>query len=394
MLRFARRLPVALPALAACGGWDAPEPAVDPALACAAELAELEPATATHPTGFRVVGNEIHDSAGERVFLRGVNRSGSEYRCIQGHGFFDGPDDEASVQAMAGWNINAVRVPLNETCWLAINDAPEELSGCHYKQAIKRYVNLLHAYDLIPILDLHWVGPGETQARRLQPMPTVDHSADFWRDVATTFLEDDGVIFEPFNEPFPDRNLDTNAAWECWLNGCDDAELWVSRTEVSGTYRAAGMQSLVSAIRSTGATQLLLLGGVQYSNGLSQWLEKKPLDPLDNLAVAWHAYNLNPCYTPACWNGIPAEVAAAVPVVATEFGQNDCMGGFVEPLMQFLDQHGSGYLAWSWNAYGECSPEVAMQRSNPWSLVTDYATGAPNGGYAQAVYDHLLQLGQ
>ena len=372
-------------------GWDA-EPPPEPELSCADELAAMQPGNVAHPVGFRAVGNQIQDADGNRVVLHGVNRSGTEYRCIQGFGFFDGPGDEASVQAMTSWNINAVRVPLNESCWLEINEAPPEYSGCNYKKAIKTYVNLLHEHGLIPILDLHWVGPGQTQARRLQPMPDADHAPDFWRDVALTFKDDRGVIFEPFNEPFPGRNLDTNAAWDCWRDGCEDAELWVSRTEVSGTYRAAGMQTLVSAIRSTGAEQLILLGGVQYSNGLSQWLARKPADPLQNLGVAWHAYNTNSCFTEVCWNGVPAEVAAQVPLVATEFGQNDCMNGFVTPLMQFLDQHGSGYLAWAWNAYGECSPQVAMQRSNPWSLVADYETGTPNSGYAEAVYDHLATL--
>src|SRR2546422_3166294 len=53
-----------------------------------------------------------------RSRLRGVNRSGTEYACAQGWGMFDGPSDSASVQAIASWKANVVRVPLNETCWL------------------------------------------------------------------------------------------------------------------------------------------------------------------------------------------------------------------------------------------------------------------------------------
>ncbi len=71
--------------------------------------------------GLHVSGNRLLDAHGRRLILRGVNRSGSEYACIQGWGIFDGPSTAASVQAMAAWHMNFVRVPLNEDCWLGIN---------------------------------------------------------------------------------------------------------------------------------------------------------------------------------------------------------------------------------------------------------------------------------
>ena len=79
-----------------------------------------------------------------------------------------------------------------------------------------------------------------------------------------------------------------------------------------------------------------------------------------------------------------------MPLVATEIGQNDCMGGFITPLMEWLDGHDAGYLAWSWNAFGACTPAHGAGRGGqPWSLITNYATGAPNGGYAQTFRDHV-----
>ena len=110
------------------------------------------------------------------------------------------------------------------------------------------------------------------------------------------------------------------------------------------------MQSIVDAIRGAGSTHVILLGGLQYSNALTQWLAYQPTDPLGQLGAAWHLYNFNACVSAECWDVAPAAVAAAVPLVATEIGQNDCVGGFVTPLMQWLDGHGAGYLAWSWNA--------------------------------------------
>jgi hypothetical protein len=151
------------------------------------------------------------------------------------------------------------------------------------------------------------------------------------------------------------------------------------------------MQALVDAIRRTGARQLILIGGVQYSNNLERWLDYRPYDPVGNTAAAWHVYNKNSCNTLACWEATVLPVLAEVPVVVTEFGQDDCAEGFVAPLLDWLETTASGYLAWSWNAYGPCRAAGTVPRGSPWSLVTDYTSGTPNAGYAQAYFDHLTE---
>ena len=349
------------------------------------------PTPSAGPSGLHAVGNHIEDGDGKTIVLRGVNRSGSEYMCIQNRGIFDGPADATSVQAIASWKANAVRVPLNEDCWLAINGAPPAFSGATYKAAIRDYVGVLHAHGIVPILDLHWSAPGTLMATRLQPMPDADHAVAFWADVAATFASDDGVVFEPYNEPYPSNNQDTVAAWTCWRDGCTATT--APRNSVPPTYAAVGMQALVTAIRDAGARNLILLGGVQFSNTLTQWLAYRPVDPMANLGATWHAYSFNACITQDCWDGAPATVAASVPLVATEFGERDCQSTFVMPLMQWFDTHVAGYLAWTWDAYGECVPYVsAAAPGNPYSLLgpasQDYS-GAPNPGLGQAIFDHL-----
>ena len=84
-------------------------------------------------------GNQLVDSAGRAVRLKGVNRSGTEYACAQGWGFFDGPSDSSSIAAIAAWQANAVRVPLNETCWLAINGVKPAYAGANYARAISDF---------------------------------------------------------------------------------------------------------------------------------------------------------------------------------------------------------------------------------------------------------------
>jgi hypothetical protein len=392
MLKLQRLANLALPALAAVAACAAdptygPGPGGDP-------MMPVDPGPVDWPRGFHVVGNQIQDGTGAVVVLHGVNRSGTEYQCVHNAGFFDGPSSESSVQAITTWpGINAVRVPLNESCWLAINGAPVTYSGDAYKTAIKNYVLLLHKYNLIPILELHWVGPGTNLATRQQPMPDADHAPAFWADVATTFAADDGVILEPFNEPYPDGNKDSTAGWTCWRDGCT-ANMSVGSGGTPATFQAAGFQSLVDAIRGAGSQHVILLGGLQFSNALTQWLAYAPNDPMKNLGAAWHLYNFNACVAADCWDAAPAGVAAAVPIVATEIGENDCMGGsFLTPLMAWLDSHGASYLAWSWNAFGGCvAGSASGSGGKPWSLVTDYASGNPNSGYAQTFHDHVAGL--
>ena len=358
----------------------------------------FEPDTPVEPvgppmTGLRVVGNHIENSDGLAVQLRGVNRSGSEYQCIKAGAIFEGPITSGSVRAMAAWRINAVRIPLNEACWLGINGVDASVAGDNYKQAILGYVALLHQAHMVPILDLHWVGPGTSAADRLQPMPDADHAPAFWTDVATTFAADDGVVFELFNEPFPDRNRDSAAGWLCWRDGCL-ANQSVPTGQAMLTYQAAGMQALVDAVRATGSKHLLLAGGLQYSNALSQWLSHMPSDPAGNIAAAWHVYNFNACNNAGCWDGAPATLAMSLPVVVTELGENDCGGAFIDSLLKWSDTHAIGYLAWTWNTWGACVAPTppATQGGRPWALISDYLTGAPISGYAQAYRGHLLAM--
>jgi endoglucanase len=346
---------------------------------------DLSPPSNDFPQGLRVSGNRIVDRHGTDIVLRGVNRSGTEYACVQGSGIFDGPDTEASIQAMATWNINAVRVPLNETCWLAINGAPNNSSGSAYKIAIRKYVNLLHRYQMIPILELHWAAPGEARATEQYPMPNADHTAAFWADVAATFNDDSGVILEPYNEPYlyqfggQQQEVCGEDAWTCWRDGC-------TITTESGSYEAAGLQSLVDAIRDASSQHVILLGGLDWSNCFDGFLTHLPEDPTSNLGASWHVYNFNRCNSAAgCWDTHPAAVAEVIPLIATELGQDDCQGSWVKGLMEWLDARQLGYLAWQWNR-GACTPG---DRTTSLYLIQDYETATPSSGYARTVYEHF-----
>ncbi|MGH3156233.1 MAG: cellulase family glycosylhydrolase, partial [Streptosporangiaceae bacterium] len=138
--------------------------------------------------------------------------------------------------------------------------------GSNYQRAVKNYVNLLNRNGIVAILDLHWTdgaytgpssGCSSAQALCQKPMPDAGQAVKFWTSVASTFDGNDAVIFDLFNQPYPDRasGATTAEGWHCWRYGgmC---------TGIS--YRVAGMQALINAIRSTGATNVIMLGGLEY----------------------------------------------------------------------------------------------------------------------------------
>lgn len=326
---------LALAAVALCaacggGGGDGPTPPIVP-----------PPARGQAPA-VHVQGNALATSTGT-IRLRGVNHSGTEYACIQGWGIFDGSVDSAAVAAIASWKANAVRVPLNESCWLGINGVKPEYAGANYQGAVAAYVGRLTRQGFNVILELHWTGTGTTPETGQQPMPNRANTPAFWTSVATAYKGNDAVIFDLFNEPFPDGNRDTAEGWRCWRDGGTCAGM---------TYQAAGMQELVTAIRGTGATNVIMLGGLQYANALSSWLASKPNDPLNNLAASWHVYSFNICNNATCWNAYAAPVAQQVPLVLGEIGDGSGGAAFNTSLMDWMDARQGSYLAWVWNVWG------------------------------------------
>ena len=359
------------------------------AAAAVGQAAQASPAARSQRAGttapqLHVSGNKLVNARGQRVVLRGVDRSGGEYACVQGYGSWDGPMNQAAVTAMKRWHVNAVRVPLNEACWNGQSYVRSRYRGVNYRRAVSAYVRLLNRNGMVAILDLHWTdgaytGPSAScssaQARCQKPMPDAAQSIPFWTSVAKTFTRNDAVIFDLFNEPFPERATGSETAgWRCWLRG--------GRACKGIGYQVAGMQSLVTAIRAAGARNVIMIGGLGYANDLTQWLKYRPADPAHNLAASWHSYNFNACDKRSCWASQIAPVIKQVPVIAGEIGENDCAGTYIRPLTKWLDARSTSYLAWAWNADFNCS-------SGP-SLITSYA-GAPTG-FGAVYRSHLASL--
>lgn len=361
--------------------------------------------------GLHVAGGHLVDGAGKIVRLHGADRSGTEWSCLYGS-FFSGPSDQASLDAMKTWNINAVRIPLNEDCWLGINGVASGYGGKNYQDAIKTYVNLLIKNGMYVILDLHWAAPGSETANGQLGMADADHAPTFWKQVATAYASyDDHVLFDLFNEPFI-------TDWNCWLKGGGCAQDYNKQT-----YQTAGMATLLKAVRGAGADNVVLMGGLGYASDFSQWVSEvksipslpAPLDGLttDNIAVSWHTYSDQSVQTtcPTQYNGydpnltcasgaqtatnygIPSVLAAGFPVVIGEVGiavysnsiapyttsQAQGLATWMDGVLTWMDQKGQSYLAWNWN-------NVA-----PPELITDF-NGTPTPYFGVTYKAHLAGL--
>lgn len=396
----------------------------------AASLAGTDPARATTPPplSISIVHNHFVNGAGHKIRLLGVNHTSAEYGCVDGFGYDDGHFTGADAAAIAKWGADAVRVPLNEDCWLGINGQPNSSEGADppltragYRHEIVDYVGDLNRHGLFAILDLHWSAPGNQVALEQQPMPDMDHSPDFWTSVASTFKSNHAVVFDLYNEPYDptdprsggDPNVSDKVTWNCWEDGTQNgpdggAPCYTAAYDEQGnettTYRVAGLQTLLNAVRKAGAKQPVLAGGLDYANDLGDnnhgrsWMNHAPDDPLNREAASFHNYMGKVCDNATCWKNTIAPIATHVPVVTGEFDEdnfdeskcNAKASNFDERYMDWADSHGVSYLAWGWIV--ESKAERDADGCSAFYLIDNYSKYTPAQPNGVALHKHLLAL--
>lgn len=405
---FARHLPAILLAVALGSG---PVAAASPPTSPPSQTpsaASLPPAlsatTSAKLRGLHVqmgadgsIGHLVN-SAAQAVQLHGADRAGSEWTCLWSNSLND-HTDQTSIAAMKAWNINAVRIPLNEDCWLGINGVI--FGGARYQAALKAYVNLLTSNGMAVILDLHWAAPGSELANGQLGMADETHAPAFWSQVAAAYASRGAsdtsgngmVIFDLFNEPFI-----TN--WSCWLNGGACAVDYKN-----ASYPVAGMAQLYKSVRNTGARNVVILGGLGYSSNFSQWVREVRLIPNGfNIAASWHVYSNNATYNnyqyscPNQWNNysgtcpsaaqtaangnITAVLSAGYPFIVGEtevsYEGYPSLLTWWRNMLIWIDNQDQSYLAWDWNTVA------------PPELITNF-NGSPT--VSGRVYeDHIASL--
>lgn len=181
----------------------------------------------------KVLGNKLvyADDESVEVHLTGMNVCGSEW--------MGNPDSEhvkrSVKEAVYNWDANLIRLGVSLNGWWGrysyIHDGGE-----FYRSYIADVIDIVRDTGKYIILDLH------------EYNYVSQENAQFWSEAAEMFGNNPAVLFGLLNEPCG------NITWDTWRNG-DGGDNF-------------GMQPLVELIRSKGAKNILVAGGLSYSGDL------------------------------------------------------------------------------------------------------------------------------
>jgi hypothetical protein len=234
---------------------------------------------ASLPPALQVDGNRLLAPDGQTVVLRGLMPP-DPARLRADRRF-----DRAFFEGIAATGVNAVRIPIHPERW--VRD-PDYL--WRYLDPVVTWTGELGLYV---ILDWHYIGNIATGAG--ENMPDIEQepvalTLDFWRQVASRYASAPHALFEIWNEPAE-----------------IEAPVWRSHAE-----------QIIATIRATGARQVVIVGGTDWSRDLSDF-RAAPLSD-DQVAYAAHIY---PAHSAAMWDFWFGNLARSHPVLLTEWGYMD-----------------------------------------------------------------------
>jgi len=242
------------------------------------------------------------------------------------------------------WKTNVVRLSVDQRFWLSGSTS----YSAGYAQELARVVALIQQAGMDIILDSHGSG-----SRYMADANTVI----FWREVAAVYKNNPHVLFELFNEP-------NQISWDVWRNGGNDPAGRPVR----------GMQELYNTVRATGATNLVVIGGLSWAYDLSGVPTHRVVG--NNIVYNTHPYNY-PGKQPRDWDHGFGSLAKTDPIIATEFGNSDCRPGYYQSFVNYARAHNISWTAWAWFPGGCGFP----------AIVSDW-NGTPNAP-GQVVKDAL-----
>ncbi|MFA6285908.1 MAG: cellulase family glycosylhydrolase [Opitutaceae bacterium] len=290
------------------------------------------------PAVLHVQGNRLVDPSGKEVWLQGLNAGNLETL----------PHDKQVIKsAVVGideWKANAIRLPVKEEFWFG-RSVYQKDGGAEYRATIDQIVTLTANRGAYLILDLH----------RFRA-PKAEH-AEFWKDAATRYKNHPAVLFDLFNEPH-------GISWKVWRDGGfvgektgvdESAFLTADDKKKNQGFDSPGMQALVDAVRSTGAKNIVIAGGLGWAGDLSGVAEGFTLEDKTGNGVmySWHQYNWH-----KGWDKTVLPVAAKHPVFVGEVGADTNKMDFiphdiqespytwVPDMLGFIQKHRLNWTAW------------------------------------------------
>jgi hypothetical protein len=306
------------------------------------------------PLPLKVSKAHLLNNRNEEVRLRGVNTASMEWSSNgEGHIL------DTVNTAIRDWHVNHIRLPLAQDRWFG--KAPEQKDdGKAYRALVKKIVSACADQGVYVILDLHWSDAGEWGQQIGQHKMPDANSVTFWKDLARAYKNHPAVLFDLYNEPH-------DVTWDIWRNGGTVTES-NRRTGEEKTYEAVGMQKLLDTARSTGAKNVVVAGGLNWSYDFSGVLDGKGLaDPKGNGVIyANHAYPFKGESVDA-WIARMEKATQQLPVIVSEFGSDPQARGeitgeqWVRRMLQALHDHD-----WNWTAW-DLHPSAGPRLISDWN---------------------------
>lgn len=325
--------------------------------------------------GISVVGNQLMEN-GQPFVPRGVQIVGLVAPNDQLSGKYipaNAHFGAAELEQAAADHANLVRIQVSE---FGLNPA-DPLYSASYVQEVQQGVELARSLGLNVIVSLQAESPAGNETRC--PLPDAGAATD-WSELASMFAGDNGIMFELYNEPAP---LANPANWQTWLNGGPVAN-------GSSTCTAVGMQSLVDEIRQEGATNVIIVPGLDYELTLAGMpTVTDPSDPSDpQLAYGIHYPALNLSTT--AWDTEFGNLARTAPVIVTEWQANsttNCIQSSPTTaplLLEYLASKGIGVVGFAFDLPGTIISDYNTYGPTNYD---DFECGVAGDGPGQVLFD-------
>ena len=305
------------------------------------------------PLPLHVAGNQLLDSAGHAPRLRGVNCASMEWSSDG-----DGRILQTVEVAVMDWHANLIRLPLSQDRWFG--KAPEQTDGgAGYRALVRQLVDVCSTNNAYIILDLHWSDAGAWGKNIGQHNLPDTNSITFWKDLAPVYKDNPAVLFDLYNEP-------AHVKWDQWFQGGPMTET-IPHTNTTLSYVSVGLPALLNVIRSTGARNVVVAGGINWAYQVDGLLAGRELsDPAGNGVVYAvhpypHEYQGIGRETIAQWTARMEPFARKLPIMVTEFGSMESMWRFPKSwnyndekwnreMLGVLEAHHWNWAAWDFHA--------------------------------------------
>jgi hypothetical protein len=263
------------------------------------------------PSELFVVGNRLQTKEGKEVWLQGIVIPSMEWSATGENAL------ASALVAIEEWKGNILRLEVREDFWFGRNPRQND-GGAAYRSLVDAFVTLAANRGAYTMIDLH-------RYRAVRP----EH-LDFWKEVATVYQNHPAVLFDIFNEPH-------GISWEVWRNGGfveekstqADEDAFLSEEEKKKSdksFQSPGMQAVVHTIRKTGARNIIVAAGVQWSYDLSGITQGYALEDKNGNGImySWHVYNWH-----KDWEKNVMATASKYPILIGECGADPKKMSFV-----------------------------------------------------------------